>query len=203
MKKIEWPPILIGLVLITEVVVVYSVDRWVVRQGRSVAAQHAETRIKQEIDLRFQQGVLMLHLKQYEHAITALHRVLQLAPQLPEAHVNMGFAMLGAGKHKEAKDFFAGTLILRPDQINAHYGAALAMKALGEHEDASAEMHNYLMLAPPEDPYRAKAEEYLKLWQRELKDAEKAKDAAPRKEKKKPTSHGDSLRPPAERPDGS
>ena len=203
MKKIEWPPILIGLVLIIEVVVVYSIDRWVVRQGRSAAALHAETRINQEIDLRFQQGVLMLHLKQYEHAITALHRVLQLSPQLPEAHVNMGFAMLGAGKNKEAKDFFAGTLALRAEQINAHYGAALAMKALGEHEDASAEMHNYLMLASTDDPYRSKAEEYLRIWQRELKEAESAKSAVSRKEKKKAPPQGDSLQSPAGRQDGS
>ena len=190
MRKIDWPPIVITLTLLTEIFTVYGIDRWVFREGKSHAAAHAEMKIGQEIDLRFQQGVLMLHLKQYDHAITALHRVLQLAPELPEAHVNMGFAMLGAGKNKEAKDFFSGALVLRREQINAHYGSALAMKALGEHENASAEMHNYLMLAPMEDPYRAKAEEYLKLWQRELKEAAKAKAKTSSKEKKKSTPAG-------------
>ena len=190
MRKIDWPPIVITLTLLTEIFTVYGIDRWVFREGKSHVAAHAEMKIGQEIDLRFQQGVLMLHLKQYDHAITALHRVLQLAPELPEAHVNMGFAMLGAGKNKEAKDFFSGALALRREQINAHYGSALAMKALGEHENASAEMHNYLMLAPMEDPYRAKAEEYLKLWQRELKEAAKAKAKTSSKEKKKSTPAG-------------
>ena len=190
MRRIDWPPILIALTLSTEIITVYSIDRWVFRQGKTPAAAHAESRISQEIDLRFQQGVLMLHLKQYDHAITALHRVLQLAPQLPEAHVNMGFAMLGGAKYKEARDFFTGALALRPEQINAHYGAALANKGLEEYEAASAEMHMYLMLAATDDPYRAKAEQTLKQWQVEQREAEVARKAAARKEKKKSTSAG-------------
>ena len=37
----------------------------------------------------------MLHAKQYEHALHAFHRVLELDPAMPEAHVNAGFALLG------------------------------------------------------------------------------------------------------------
>ena len=48
-----------------------------------------------EIGERFTQGVVMLHAKQYEHALTAFHRVLALDPAMPEAHVNAGFALLG------------------------------------------------------------------------------------------------------------
>ena len=187
MRKNNWPPIVIALVLSTEIAAVYTVERWVLRQGKSPAAVHASRHIEQEVDLRFQQGVAMLHVKQYDHAMTAFHRVLQLSPQLPEAHVNMGFVLLGTGKYKEALDFFDGALVLRSTQINAHYGAALAQKALGNSEEASAEMHNYLMQAHQDDPYRAKAEEALKRWQAELKEAELAKEAERRKEKKKST----------------
>ena len=41
--------------------------------------------VKEEFDARFRQAVVMLHAKQYEHAATALHRVLAIAPALPEA----------------------------------------------------------------------------------------------------------------------
>ena len=46
----------------------------------------------------FQQGITMLHARQYEHAVTAFHQVLSYAPEIPEAHVNMGFALIGLGK---------------------------------------------------------------------------------------------------------
>ena len=106
----------------------------------------------------------MLHAQQFDHAMTAFHRVLQLAPRMPEAHVNMGFAMLGKEKFKEARDFFDSALALRPDQINAHYGSALALKGMGSSEEAVIEMHRYVMLAAADDPYRAKAEQTLKSW---------------------------------------
>ena len=33
---------------------------------------------------------------------------------MPEAHANMGFALAGLGRHREAKAFFEGALDLRP-----------------------------------------------------------------------------------------
>src|SRR5215510_5188866 len=59
-----------------------------------------------EIAERFSQGVVMLHAKQYEHALTAFHRVLELEPAMPEAHVNAGFALLGLNEPAAARDFF-------------------------------------------------------------------------------------------------
>jgi Flp pilus assembly protein TadD len=44
----------------------------------------------------FQQGVAMLQAGQFDYAVTALHEVLAIYPALPEAHVNMGYALLGA-----------------------------------------------------------------------------------------------------------
>ncbi len=77
------------------------------------------------IDKYFLQGALMLHARRYEEAIVALHEVLKLAPQLPEAHVNMGFAMLGIDKKKEAESFFRSAIDLRTSQVNAYYGLAV------------------------------------------------------------------------------
>ena len=40
-----------------------------------------------EIAERFSQGVVMLHAKQYKHALTAFHRVLELDPALSLIHI--------------------------------------------------------------------------------------------------------------------
>ena len=78
-------------------------------------AAHAE-----DIDLAFRQCVAMLQARQHEHAMTAFHRVLQFAPDMPEAHANLGFALTGLGRHREARAFFEGALDLRPSQLNAY-----------------------------------------------------------------------------------
>jgi Flp pilus assembly protein TadD len=110
--------------------------------------QHAPS----ELTLRFNQAVVMLHAKEYEHAITALHRVLVLAPRLPEAHVNMGYALLGLKRAQEARAFFNHAIELQPTQANAYYGLALAWDASGDRAMATGAMRSYLHLARQENP---------------------------------------------------
>jgi thioredoxin-like negative regulator of GroEL len=50
----------------------------------------------------FQQAVAMLQAGEFEFAVTALHDVLAVYPALPEAHVNMGYALLGLGEAESA-----------------------------------------------------------------------------------------------------
>jgi tetratricopeptide (TPR) repeat protein len=109
-----------------------------------------------EVQRRFEQAVVMLHARQYEHALTALHRVLALAPQLPEAHVNMGFALLGLERAREARDFFDAAIALQPRQANAYYGLALAWEASGDIPMATGAMRSYLHLARDERPAHLK-----------------------------------------------
>lgn len=166
-RDLNLPPLIIAGSLLLQIFTVYAVDRWVLRQGLSPTQAHAQQKIKAEIDARFQQGVLMLHAKQYDHALTAFHRVLQLNPRMPEAHVNIGFAFLGLNKYKEARDFFAGALALRSGQINAYYGEAVAAYGMGERQDAMHAMYHYISLSVPADPYRAKAEDLLTAWRKD------------------------------------
>jgi tetratricopeptide (TPR) repeat protein len=113
---------------------------------RRQPAAHADSARAAEVRQRFDQAV-MLHAKQFDHAATALHRVLELAPQLPEAHVNMGYALLGLGKSAAARDFFEGAVALAPQQANAYYGLALAWEAQGDLPMALGAMRSYLHLA--------------------------------------------------------
>lgn len=124
---------------------------------------------RDELRERFDQAVLMLHAKQFEHAATALHRVLELAPRLPEAHVNMGFAMLGLQRPDAARDFFDGATALRPEQANAYYGLALAHEARGDLELAVGAMRSYLHRAGDADAaHLRRARSALWEWESQL-----------------------------------
>ena len=140
--------------------------------------QHARQAKKAEIDMRFGQAVIMLHAKQYDSAVKALHRVLELAPRMPEAHVNMGYAFLGGGDAKAARDFFASAIELNLNQLNAYYGLAMASEVLGDMESALGAMRTYVHLSPKDDPYIAKARAALWEWQAAREKANKKEPSA-------------------------
>jgi thioredoxin-like negative regulator of GroEL len=117
-------------------------------------AAHQQQARRQEIDLRFRQGAAMLHAKRYHEAATAFNRVLELAPELAEAHVNMGFALVGLERYDEALAFFARASDLRPMQTNAYYGMAVAYERLGELRLAVETMEAYLHLEKEDAYYR-------------------------------------------------
>lgn len=137
--------------------------------GAFSPAKHAQEKLRADIKTRFDQGVIMLHAKQYEHALTAFHRVLQLAPEMPEAHVNMGFALIGLKRYKAAYDFFESATQLRRDQANAYYGMAVALDSMGDTAGALGAMQTYVHLSKADDPFRRKAEAAIWEWSEKLK----------------------------------
>jgi predicted Zn-dependent protease len=132
---------------------------------RSAPSAHAAEARADEVRVRFEQAVVMLHARQYEHAATALHRVIELDPGLPEAHVNMGYAMLGLERFKAAADFFSEATERRPGQANAYYGLAVALEAQGDVAGALGAMRTFVHLSPPDDPFVRKARAALWEWQ--------------------------------------
>lgn len=146
--------------------------------GAGKREQHVANKKRAEIDLRFSQGVVMLHAKEFNHALTAFHRVIELAPQMPEAYVNTGFALLGLGQPAAARDFFDEATTLRRDQINGYYGLALALEGLGDTFGAMQAMEAYLHRAPKDDPYRRKAEAAVWEWRARLGEEQSKKLAS-------------------------
>lgn len=100
-----------------------------------------------ELRRQFDAAVLLLHSRQYRDAQTSLQRVIELAPQLPEAHANMGFALLGLQQAAAAREAFERAITIKPEQANAYYGLALAHEAGGDLELALGAMRSYLHLA--------------------------------------------------------
>lgn len=146
--------------------------------AHSDPAGHIAVAEKQEIDLRFQQAVMMLHAKQYEYAVAALERVLKIRPEMPEVHVNMGYALLGLKQYKAAYGYFDSATVLRPMQANAYYGMAEALYEMGEREGAIGAMRSYIHLSDPDDPYVRRANAALWEWEESLKRRKAASAAA-------------------------
>jgi tetratricopeptide (TPR) repeat protein len=121
----------------------------------------------------FQQAVVMLQGGQFEHAITALHEVLEVYPALPEAHVNMGFALLGLGENEAAIDFFHSATDLRPSLHNAYYGLALAELDAGNDKAALAAMQAFAHRASADDRHLPRAQALI--WELQ----EKTREASP------------------------
>ena len=127
-------------------------------------ANTVRTETQQEVDVRFQQAVMMLHSRQYDFAVAALHRVLKLAPKMPEAHANMGYALLGRGHHEAARDFFLSAIDLRSQQVNAYWGLAVSLEALCDIKGAIGAMRSYVHLSDPDDPFLPRARAALWEW---------------------------------------
>jgi len=130
-----------------------------------VPQRHVREMKSREVDQRFRQAVVMLHARRYDYAIAALHRVLELAPKLPEAHTNMGFALLGQGDYKAAADFFGSAIELRRNQANAYYGLAMVLEAVCDIAGATGAMRTFVHLAESDDAYVRKARAALWEWE--------------------------------------
>ena len=131
-------------------------------------AEHTRVKLAEEVRRRFDQSVVMLHAKQHEHALVALERLLELAPNMPEAHVNMGFALLGMQRSAQAQAAFERAMALRSNQANAYYGLALTYEQQGDLELALGAMRSYLHLSRKDDGYQAKARAALWEWEQRL-----------------------------------
>ncbi len=121
-----------------------------------------------EITTRFEQAVVMLHAKQYEHAATALHRVMTLAPRIPEVYVNMGYAKLGQELPNEALIFFETATQLKPEQANAYWGMAVALESSGDLAGALGAMRTFLHLSSGNDNFARRARSALWEWEEAL-----------------------------------
>lgn len=141
-----------------------------VKKTEEARIAHVQEKTDAEIKMRFEQGVAMLNAREYEHALTAFHRVLQLAPSLPEAHVNTGFTLLGLKRYAIARDFFESAIELRKDQVNAYFGLAEALEGLNDIPGALGAMRTYVHRAPADDPYRNRAEAAVWEWEAKIAD---------------------------------
>jgi cytochrome c oxidase subunit I len=142
----------------------------------AIVPRHAGAQ-RDKIAREFALGVAFLQNDQYAEAAAAFHRVLQTTPDVPEAHANMGFALIGMKQYAAARDFFESATALRRDQVNAYYGLAVALDELGDRPGAVGAMRTYIHLSPADDPYLRKAQSALWEWEAAL-DAQRSSAGA-------------------------
>ncbi len=118
-----------------------------------------------QFDARFNRAARLLQAGEHAKAAAALHRLLEIAPQVPELHVNMGYAQLGLNRPGPARKAFESAISLRPRQANAYYGLAEALEALGDLAGARGAMRTYVHLSPPGDPFVRKAHAAIWEWE--------------------------------------
>jgi tetratricopeptide (TPR) repeat protein len=92
-----------------------------------IAAQPKRPARLAKFDAHFQHSVAILEAGQHENPLVSFHRVLELAPNLSDAHVNADYALLGMQRHLDAHDYFLSAIELKPNQVNTYYGLALAL----------------------------------------------------------------------------
>lgn len=122
----------------------------------------------EQIHAKFDEAVALMRRGELESASIALHSVLVLSPQMPEAHVNMGFVLLGRGRPQAALGFFESATALRTRQDNAYYGLAVAYEALGDLPAAVGAMRTFVHLADKNDPFVRKGQAALWEWETQV-----------------------------------
>ncbi len=123
----------------------------------------------EEIDRRWNEGLLSLRAGESARAAAAFNGVLLLDPTVVDARTNLGFCLLDLESWHEAFVAFETALAQRPEQTNAYYGVALALRELGDLEGAVGNLRTYLHLAGAADPFQARAMEKLVAWEDELR----------------------------------
>ena len=157
---------IIPLVLLVTVAAGFGLDFSGRDAGEVVIASEAPDR--RLLHQQFQQAVALLQHGEFDFAVQGFHEVLKAAPDMPEAHVNMGYALLGLEEFGAAQSFFDTASNLRPAQANAYYGMAIAHEGLGELPQAIAAMQAYAHVAAQDDPHRRRAEAAIWEWEAEL-----------------------------------
>ena len=141
--------------------------RWVLPAAASVAdgLHHAATQREAETRILFEHALALLQQGRYQQAVRALELVVTLAPGMPEAFVNLGFALYELDELEAARGGFLRAIELNTAQGNAYYGLAIVYEAQGELELALGAMRSFLHVAAAEDRFRARARAAIWEWE--------------------------------------
>lgn len=144
-----------------------------VNQRSNSSAKGLKMRFATKEELRrfnnyYNRAAVLLHAKQYEYAIKALDKVIQMQPQMPDAYVNIGIAYLGLEQYDTALSAFAKAIDLKPDQANAYWGMAHVFEHRKDLEGALGAMRTFIHLSDQNNAYLARARSALWEWEAQL-----------------------------------
>jgi len=114
---------------------VLGYERWIQVEGQNVGLHDAV-------------GVLYLKLNRASDAIRHFKISVQLGPDLPAAHFNLGTALTVDGQLDEATAEYRRALELKPDYARAHNNLAAILLQTGRGEEAIGHLEQALALDP-------------------------------------------------------
>jgi tetratricopeptide (TPR) repeat protein len=91
---------------------------------------------------------------QMDEAITYYRRSLQAHAEQPEAHTNLGAALMSLGKLEEAIEHFRTAIEINPHYTTAHHDLGYALQLTGRADDAIAEYRKAAQCDPSYLPAR-------------------------------------------------
>ena len=86
--------------------------------------------------------------ERYEEAIGLLNKALEIKPDYPEAHVNLGIALQNQGNLTAAIAAFTRALVYRPHYANAHIRLGIALQEQGDRSAAITAFNKAIALQP-------------------------------------------------------
>jgi len=122
-------------------------------------------------DRDFRDGVGRLRRGDAAAAAAAFERAVRARPEVPEAHVNLGYALLALNRAAAAHRAFEHALNLRPGQANAYFGLAESLESQGDLALALGAMRSFVHLVGSDDPHRRRALSAIWEWEAALTQA--------------------------------
>ena len=120
-----------------------AIEKW-----RSIANIVGETNIQIQARAWFSVGYLYSEEDNWEAAIHAYDKALELKPDMGNVYNNRGNAKNGLGQHEAALADYAKAIELKPDMAEAYYNRGNAKNGLGQHEAALADYAKAIELKP-------------------------------------------------------
>ncbi|MEH6628812.1 MAG: tetratricopeptide repeat protein [Motiliproteus sp.] len=129
---------------------------------------HAKGQLQQQVDILFEHSVLLLKQKSYQQARKAIEQVLVVMPDMPEAHVNLGYALLGLEQADSALQAFNRATEINPMQANAYYGIGICYELKGELHAALGAMRTFLHVGDGKGRFSRRARSAVWEWEEKL-----------------------------------
>jgi predicted O-linked N-acetylglucosamine transferase (SPINDLY family) len=93
-------------------------------------------------------GVLAHQQGNNHAAVELIGAAINLSPDLPELHNNLGLSLKGCGRLDEAIAAYRRALSIKPDNPSALYNLAVALQSAGQVDDAIAALRQAIALRP-------------------------------------------------------
>ena len=149
------------------VVTIATVVRFWPEQPASTSVRPPVTVVaaNEQLQRHFDWATKQLRTGHFEQAINGFRAVLEQAPNMPEAHLNKGFAHIELKQYEQALHAFQTAIDLRPGQVNAYWGLAVSLEGLCDIAGAIGAMRTYVHLAEPDNRFLVKANAALWEWE--------------------------------------